>query len=307
MAQPVPEVKKPVVHLVNGGWGDSEEELLAEWADKAACYRWLHDRTEKKFRGYNMAFTIPVIILSTLTGTANFGMSSIFPPDLQPVAQLGVGGVSLIAGMVTTIANFLQYAQGMEAHRSAGISWGKLQRKISVELALPRNQRENCMDFLLVCRSELDRLIESSPTVPEDVIASFEYTFKSVKISKPEICNNLEKTKIYDSADENMAEINAKAEAIAKKTIEEKRVEAIKRMIEPKVRDEVEKEVSRRRSSPPKLDTSQIIRQDLAALANSGVVSRMKSNAKMILPKPEAQPEHVVLEMIPEKTEGPTS
>jgi len=307
MAQNPPEVKRPVVHLVNGGWGDSEEELLAEWADKAACYRWLHDRTEKKFRGYNMALTIPVIILSTLTGTANFGMSSIFPPDLQPIAQLGVGGVSLIAGMVTTVANFLQYAQGMEAHRSAGISWGKLQRKVSVELALPRNQRENCMDFLLVCRSELDRLIESSPTVPEDVIAAFEYTFKSVKISKPEICNNLEKTKIYDSAAENMAEIQAKAEELAKKTIEERRVDAIKRMIEPKLAQEVEREISRRRSSPPKLDTSAIIKQDLAALAGSGVVSRMRSSAKMILPKSDIKPEHVVLEMIPEKKEEPTS
>ena len=301
MAQqpPASEVKKPTVHLVNGGWGDSEEILLAEWSDKAACYRWLHDRTEKKYRGYNMAFTIPVIILSTLTGTANFGMSSIFPPNLQPVAQLGVGAVSLIAGMVTTVANFLQYAQGTEAHRSSGISWGKLQRKISVELALPRAQRENCMDFLLVCRSELDRLIESSPTIPKDVIDSFEYTFKNVKISKPEVCDNLEKTKIYDSAAENLAEINAKAEAIAKKTIEERRVEAIKKMIEPKLVQEVEKEVSRRRSSPPKLDTSEIIKQDLAALAGSGVVSRMRSNAKMILPK--AEPEHVVLEVIHEK------
>lgn len=302
MAQTTQDTKRPV--LPNGGWGDSEEQLLAEWSDKATCYRWLHDRTEKKYRGYNMAFTIPVILLSTLTGTANFGMSSIFPPDLQPIAQLAVGGVSLIAGMVTTVANFLQYAQGMEAHRSSGISWGKLQRKISVELALPRAQRENCMDFLLVCRSELDRLIESSPTLPEDVIARFERTFKAVVISKPEVCNHLQATKIYDSADENMAEINAKAEAIAKRTIEEKRVDAIKKMMEPKVREELEREVSRRRSSPPKLDTSQLIKQDLAALANSGVVSRMKSNAKMILPRAEPQ---VVLEMIPEKKDEPTS
>ena len=307
MAQPTVDVKRPQTTLPNGGWGDSEEQLLAEWADKSACYRWLHDRTEKKFRGYNMAFTIPVIILSTLTGTANFGMTSIFPPELQPVAQLGVGGVSLFAGIVTTVANFLQYAQGMEAHRSAGISWGKLERKISVELALPRNQRENCMDFLLVSRSEMDRLIESSPTIPEDSINAFERTFKNVNISKPEVCNNLEKTKIYDSADENMAEINAKAELIAKKAIDDRRIDAIKRMIEPKLAHEVEKEVNRRRSSPPKLDTSALIRKDLAALASSGVVSRMKSSSKLILPKSEAQSEHVVLEMIPERKVEPTS
>jgi hypothetical protein len=307
MAQPVPAptVKKPVGP--NGGWGDSEEQLLAEWADKAACYRWLHDCTEKKYRGYNMALTIPVIILSTLTGTANFGMSSIFPPDLQPIAQLGVGGVSLIAGMVTTVANFLQYAQGMEAHRSSGISWGKLQRKISVELALPRSQRENCMDFLLVSRSELDRLIESSPSIPEDSIARFEKTFKTVKISKPEVCNNLQSTKIHDSKNENMAEITAKAAELMKETISNKRVEALKKLMEPKVREEILKEVNRRRSSPPKLDTSAIIRQDLENLARSGVVSAMKNNktVQIILPKqssgilkvPEAQPEEVKIDM----------
>jgi hypothetical protein len=103
-----------------------------------------------------------------------------------------------------------------------------------------------------------------------------------------------------------MAEINAKAEAIAKKVIEEKRVETIKKMMEPKVREELDKEINRRRSSPPKLDTSQIIRQDLMALATSGVVSRMKSS-KMILPKPEVQADHVVLEVIPERKEDPTS
>lgn len=291
MAQPVPNPpvqKKPVGP--NGGWGDSEEHLLAEWADKAACYRWLHDCTEKKFRGYNMAFTIPVIVLSTLTGTANFGMSSIFPPELQPVAQLAVGGVSLFAGIVTTVANFLQYAQGMEAHRSAGISWGKLQRKISVELALPRSQRENCMDFLLVSRSELDRLIESSPSIPEDTIAKFERTFKSVNISRPEVCNNLQTTKIHDNKIENLAEITAKAASMMKETLANKRVEALKKIMEPKVREEILREVNRRRSSPPKLDTSAVIKQDLENLARSGVVSGMKNNknVQIILPRQQS-------------------
>jgi hypothetical protein len=76
--------------------------------------------------------------------------------------------------------------------------------------------------------------------------------------------------------------------------------------MEPKVREELDKEINRRRSSPPKLDTSQMIRQDLMALASSGVVSRMKSS-KMILPKSESQPEHVVLEVIPERKDEPTS
>ena len=57
-------------------WTPEQEELLAEWAEKASGYRWLHSRSEKLYRKRNYIFTIPVIILSTLTGTANFAMDS---------------------------------------------------------------------------------------------------------------------------------------------------------------------------------------------------------------------------------------
>ena len=56
-------------------WTLEQEELLAEWAEKAACYRWLHNKSEKQYRCRNYAFTIPVIILST-TLTKNFLVKS---------------------------------------------------------------------------------------------------------------------------------------------------------------------------------------------------------------------------------------
>ena len=48
-------------------WTPAQEELLAEWSEKATCFRWLHSRSEKSYRCRNYSFTIPVIILSTLT------------------------------------------------------------------------------------------------------------------------------------------------------------------------------------------------------------------------------------------------
>ena len=42
-------------------WTLEQEELLAEWSEKAACYRWLHNQSEKYYRVRNYAFTIPVI------------------------------------------------------------------------------------------------------------------------------------------------------------------------------------------------------------------------------------------------------
>ena len=37
-------------------WTSEQEELLAEWAEKAKCYRWLHSRAEKKYRKRNCRY-----------------------------------------------------------------------------------------------------------------------------------------------------------------------------------------------------------------------------------------------------------
>lgn len=192
------EVKKE--KRPNNGWSREQEELMAKWADIASCYRWMHDRAEKSFYKKNLSITIPVIILSTLTGTANFGLGSIFGSDQhsQQFASFAIGGVSIIAGVLTTLGNFLRYAQLNEAHRVCGIAWGKYQRQIAVELSLHPNDRQDSMDFIKVSRTELDRLIEQSPVIPDSIIAQFQEIFgDNEALEKPEIVGDIDHTNIF--------------------------------------------------------------------------------------------------------------
>ncbi len=64
-------------------WTKEHEKLFVEWADKALCYKWLHSKCNIKYNTYNTWFTIPVIIMSTLTGTANFAQEK-FPENIKP-------------------------------------------------------------------------------------------------------------------------------------------------------------------------------------------------------------------------------
>lgn len=193
-------------------WTKALEDLLAEWSDKATCFRWLHSRSEKSYRGKNYLFTIPVIILSTLTGTANFAMDSFVPEENKQIAMACVGSVNIFAGILSTLQNFLRYAELTESHRLAEVSWSKFGRDISIELALDPVRRKPALDFLKVCRAEYDRLIEQSPTIDDKIIASFKYNFKDAKIRKPDICNGLTKCKIYEpSKEEKVANIMATA------------------------------------------------------------------------------------------------
>ena len=85
----------------------------------------------------------------------------------------------------------------MEAHRIAGVSWGKLQRNIAIELALDPNRRIVQSDFLKISRAEYDRLISAGPMIDDGIIKQFNKKFKNYEISVPSICNGLDKCDIY--------------------------------------------------------------------------------------------------------------
>ena len=199
-------------------WTKEQENLLAEWSEKASAYRWLHSRSEKRYRCRNYSFTIPVIILSTLTGTANFAMDSFVPEDKKQIAMAAVGSVNIFAGILSTLQNFLRYSELMEGHRIALVAWSKFSRDIAVELALDPNMRRPAFDFLTVCRAEFDRLIEQSPSIDDPIINQFQKKFKDTKIRKPEICNGLHPCNIFKPSEEDkLASVMANASEKMKK------------------------------------------------------------------------------------------
>jgi hypothetical protein len=194
-------------------WSHEQELLLAEWAEKAACFRWLHSKAEHKYESSHYRFSIPIIVLSTLSGTANFGIDSVVPEEDKTMAQMIIGSVNIFAGILGTLQNFFRFAEKMEAHRNAEILWSKFGRSISVELALDPKRRQDADEFLKITRVEYDKLIEQSPSLPPDIIERFKKAFKNNNdIHKPHICNGIDKCKIYKpDKDENVANILANA------------------------------------------------------------------------------------------------
>ena len=173
-------------------WNDTEVKLLKKWGEQAASYRVLHNRAYRKYKYLTALFTIPVIIISTLTGTANFSQGTIIQiyPDFDLYLPLVIGALNLISGIVTTIGQFLRVSELNEANRNASISYGKFARNISTELSLPPNERTySGLDFIQICRNEMDRLIEQSPEIPMKIINKFEHNKKFKDIIKPELIN----------------------------------------------------------------------------------------------------------------------
>ena len=185
-------------------WSDEIEELLSEWAEIGLCYSWLHSYSERKYKKKYHNISIPIIVISTLTGTANFGMDSFISDDQRPMASAFVGGINIFAGILGTLLSFLKYAEQYENHRISCVSWSKFARNIQIELALKDCKRKNCRDFLKVSRAEYDRLLESSPNIDRDIINTFNKKFNAdyPNVRKPIICNGLKEVIVYKSDDE---------------------------------------------------------------------------------------------------------
>ena len=169
-------------------WHPQQEKILKAWGEAAACYRYMHYQAYCSYKNLSMKFTIPLIIVSTVTGTANFAQET-FPPSLQPFVPSAIGGLNLITAIATTIMQFLKINELMEGHRVASVQYGKVSRTIRLELTLPLSERTlNGTNMIENMRTEYDRLIEQSPNVPQKMIDAFEREFPDDnEFFKPEI------------------------------------------------------------------------------------------------------------------------
>lgn len=181
-------------------WTIEHENILIEWADKAMCYRWLHSKANSTYANLNAWYTIPVIVISTLTGTANFAQERV-PINYQNYFVMLVGGFNILAGIITTIQQFLKVTQLSEAHRVSSIAWDKFYRNVKIELAKHPTERMPVSQMIKLSKEEFDRLMETSPVIPDKTIKAFKDAFKNSgdfsKIVKPEICDVLVSTDMY--------------------------------------------------------------------------------------------------------------
>jgi hypothetical protein len=198
-------------------WTVEHEAILIEWADKAMCYRWLHSRANMLYSTLNAWYTIPVIVISTLTGTANFAQDRV-PLEYQSYYVMVVGGFNILAGIITTIQQFLKITQLNEAHRVSGIAWDKFYRNVKIELAKHPSERTPVTQMIKLCKEEFDRLMETSPVIPDKIVESFKNHFKNsdnyVKIVKPEICDVLVSTDTFRNNWFNEENTNRKAQEL---------------------------------------------------------------------------------------------
>lgn len=178
-------------------WNAQLERILASEGERSLCFVWMHSRAEKRYSSFTTYIALPVIVLSTLNGFVSAAGGSI--ANDPRALTLAVGVVSVGVGVLNTLTSYFAWAKRAEAHRMVSLQYSKVHRSIMLELALPREERIRANDMLKMVRDQLDRLHETSPQVPDGIIADFKRNFADTTpdVSKPEITNGLDPIDIY--------------------------------------------------------------------------------------------------------------
>jgi hypothetical protein len=178
-------------------WSSQLEDILAKEGERCSGLSWLHTRAETLTSRYNAYVQVPVIILSTLAGTASVGSSTLFDGDTK-TSSIAIGLVSIGVGILNTLGGFFAFAKRSEAHRIAHLSYAKLAAKISIELSLPRDERMSAETLLTHVRETMERLAETTPNCPQSIVDQFNHKYKDEKvIALPTEVNGIHPIKIY--------------------------------------------------------------------------------------------------------------
>ena len=278
-------------------WYKAQENILRVWGEAAACYRFMNYRAFLLYKKSSMRFTLPVIVLSTITGTANFAQEQ-FPESIRPMVPSIIGGMNLIAGLIATIMQFLKINELMESHRVASQSYGKLSRTIRLELALPLSERSmDGRDMVELMRAEYDRLIEQSPPIPTPILDEFEKEFRNSKIFKPEIMH-IQPIEPYKA----ILETSMKAKQIFN---EGKMKDDITRAIGSELKKRTGFKVSEFAPASQQPSTAKSVKEELEDLKKTGFVSLQSKVMKDFKAKTERMSGVELSEIVTEEPQVP--
>ena len=211
----------------NNGWTAEHESIVKGWTDIAACYRYLHDYTEKRCNKKKLAIMIPAVILSTIGGTSGIvvqtflSKTSIDESYTNSVyINVALGIAALLAGILTVIGNNLGYAGLEQSHGTASLNWGSFQHLISIEMDMKPSERTKSSRFLRSCRADLNRLIERTPEIPDSAFATIEQQVTAdAVLNTPNFRKAFEQARIYESSETQMKLAIESAKALLDKPV----------------------------------------------------------------------------------------
>ena len=138
------------------------DELLQDWRNRVYAAQSAYYETAEKLHRQNYWLGIPVIIVSSVVGTAIFADWS-----KNGTLKWIVGSVSIAAAILASLQTFLKFGENATLHGNAADWFAAIRRDIDQLLALPSELRGHPKHTLDNLRQEINKAGQKSPELSE--------------------------------------------------------------------------------------------------------------------------------------------
>ena len=143
---------------------DPVDELLTSWRKRAREAQWAHYGCERRLLRMHFWVGVPLVVLSTFSGTAVFATLS---TDPSTTLKLVVGATAVVVAVLGGVQTFLRATDRAGAHRAAATKYAALRRELEQIRACDIGAQPG--DVLDRIRDRMDELADAGPVIPQPV------------------------------------------------------------------------------------------------------------------------------------------
>lgn len=149
------------------GWSFELEHTLKDWAIRISRRSTQHMLASRHFQFWSDALMYTAITLTFGSGFVD--LIGGYRKNTLDVTRIVSGSLSMFAGIITTIVKFSNLIEVGQKHKVAANDYNILFRKIQLQLATKKKERQPDQDFFAKVIEEFQSAQQASPIVPEKI------------------------------------------------------------------------------------------------------------------------------------------
>jgi len=174
-------------------WTPEKEDVLKGYAEESECMYVTYTKEFLRYKKYGHFFTIPSIIISTVTGLLAFDAKFSGSANGPTV----IGSLNILVAIVGTIYKVLKYAELEAQFTFLAGEHLKLHSEIQAVLLKSPGERDNALEFMRKIENRRMQLIDDSPVVSDSTKNKFKRKYKNSPFEMPLLLNKLSRVRIY--------------------------------------------------------------------------------------------------------------
>ena len=174
-------------------WSDEKEDLLKLYAEESECMYITYTKEYKSYKMFGYGFTIPSIIISTITGLLSFDSNFNNSSD----GPFIIGSLNILVAVLSTIYKVLKYAELEAQFRFLSIEHLKLYSEIQSTLAKAPLERDNAVEYVRKIEARRLQMLDDAPVITKKTENMFLQKYRDQNIQIPLLLNKINKIRIY--------------------------------------------------------------------------------------------------------------